>query len=172
MHPRSDLIPTDYDRKYPAHLGRLIANLSALDFNLRVALYHMDTPRELRRKRGWLISEMKVGEEIEKSWMTDDCYLSDLILTYNERQAADGLPLIDAGIRDLRNAMAHGIIIAGSNASPAATCVKFARPKKGSLVTTVEAKYQMSFEWIAEQTRRVLVAAEAVNKRLHELANN
>jgi hypothetical protein len=146
----------------------LLANLSALDLNLRVALYHMDTPRELRRKRGWLIAEMKLGEEIEKSWMTDDCYLSDLILAYNERQALAGLTQIDTGIRDLRNAMAHGIIMAGSKTSPAATCIKFARPKKGSSVTTVEAKYEMTFEWIGEQTRRVLTATAAVNKRLHE----
>jgi hypothetical protein len=169
MQPPFDLIPTDYDRKYPAHLGRLIANLSSLDFNLRVALYHMDTPRELRRKRGWLIAEMKVGEEIEKSWITDDCYLSELIVAYNKRQAAAGLPQIDADIKDLRKAIAHGIIIAGSQVSPAATCIKFARPKKGSSVTTVEAKYEMTFEWIGEQTRRVLTAGEAVNSRLHEL---
>jgi hypothetical protein len=34
-----------------------------------------------------MIAELNVGEEIEKSWMTDGCYLSDLVLAYNTRQA-------------------------------------------------------------------------------------
>jgi hypothetical protein len=69
MQPPLDLTPTDFDREYPSHLGRLIANLSTLEFNLRVVLYLMDTPHDKRRKRGWLIKDMSVGEEIETSWL-------------------------------------------------------------------------------------------------------
>lgn len=115
---------------------------------------------------------MSVGEEIEKSWISDDSCLTDLIAAYNKRQAAAGLVQIDEDIPDLRNAMAHGIIIAGDQSSPAATCIKFARPENRSSVTTVEAKFVMTFEWIAEQTRRLYITGVAVNSRLRELVDS
>lgn len=160
------LTVTPYDRDYPAVLGRLIANLATLEFSLRVVLYLMDTARDMRRSSDWRFANLSVGDRMEESWLSQWCYLPELIGNYNQRQASLGLDPIDTGITDIRNAMAHGVITAEGNAKPL-SCVKFGRPKGGSV--TVEGKFALSFDWIGEQTDRVYRAGLSVNQRIQEL---
>ena len=164
--PPTDLPATPYDVDYPARLGRLIANVSMLEFTLRVALYLMDTPRAARRSGDWRIAALSVGDEVEESWLTSWSSLTDLIAAYNDHQAKLGLEPIDAGIADLRNALAHGCIT-GATATDPYALVRFDRPKGGTV--RVLEKYVMTFAWIGEQTRRTFDATSAVVQRVEEL---
>lgn len=162
----ADLTVTQYDREYPARIGRLFANLGVLEFSLRVALYLMDTPQLQRRPNTWRIASLAVGDHIEESWLTSWSYLTGLIQAYNERQDAVGLRQIDGKIADLRNAMAHGTITAGDDREPY-SLIKFSPVTDGAAL--VVAKYVLTYEWIGEQTDRVYNASLQVNQRIQEL---
>jgi hypothetical protein len=161
-----ELPATPYDLQYPALIGRLFGNLSMLEISLRVALYLMDTPEAERFSVGWKVASLSVGDELQDCWITSWSYLSDLVAAYNERHAKLGLEQVDAGIVDLRNALAHGCISAETPAAPY-TLIKFDRPRGG--VARVAEKHVMTFEWIGEQTRRTAAASRAVARRIHEI---
>jgi hypothetical protein len=161
-----DLPIRPYDREYPGKLGKLIANLSTLEFGLRVALYCMDTPREKRRPNDWRLASLNVGDQVEDCWLSSWSYLTGLVGAFNERQTRLGLKTIDSGIADLRNAMAHGVITS-VDALDTPVCVKFGRGKDG--IVRVEEKYVLTFEWIGEQTNRVYEAGRFVVGRVQEL---
>ena len=157
---------TAFELGYPERLGRLIADLATLEICLRVVLYLLDTPRPNRRSSDWRLADLAVGDEIEDCWLTSWSSLSQLVAAYNERETKAGLEPMDAGIPDLRNALAHGCI---STPQPDGlqTLVKFGKATAGKV--RVEVKHVMTFEWLAEQTRRTCDATLIVNRRLQEL---
>ena len=166
MNANADIVANDHDYTY--RLGRLHAILGSLELQLRIALYFMTTPRAERLPpETFRIAELTVGTQLPESWLTKFAYLSTLVAKYNERQAADGLATIDAGILDLRNELAHGLISAAGPKDPWYTLVRLGPPQNG--VVTVLAQWEMMPDWINDQTRRVNDAVMSVNVRLKEL---
>jgi hypothetical protein len=148
-----------YDAPYGAGLGELAANLVTLEFALRVALYLYETPRAQRRLPSFKIANLD-------SWVSSWSSLSDAIEVYNEIQAVAGQPQIDAGIIDLRNAIAHGRITGGSSADP--MTVTRSDLASRELVRASE-KHVMTLDWIRAQTDRVSSAIRAVHERMSQL---
>ena len=119
------------DRDYTYRLGALHASLGSLELQLRIALYLMTTPRAERLPVGrFRIAELTVGTELPESWLTKFAYLSTFIAEYNQQQTAGGLPTIDAGILDLRNELAHGLISAARPRDPSYTLEPISKPCK------------------------------------------
>jgi hypothetical protein len=134
------------DAEYGARLGELYANLVSLEFSLHVTLYLYETPRAQRRLPSFKYPNLE-------SWLSSSSSLNDAIEAYNKMQAAEGRPQIDAGIIDLRNAVAHGRISGGSSSDDP---------------MTVE-KHVMTLDKVRAQSDRARSTLRAVCERMSEL---
>jgi hypothetical protein len=147
-------------------IGKLVSNLVSLETGLRVAIYLSETPAAERVPNSFRIAELTltVGQVLEENalWSWDS--LSDLISKYNELNPDAA---IDETIQDLRNALAHGRILA-ANPTSEMRLLRFSKPRNRKV--TVEMVQSITLEWLDVQIKRTMEANLIVNKRLHELA--
>lgn len=156
-----------YLNRYALALGKLVGNLSSLEFTVRVALYYLETPAD-QRAPTFRLADVAVGDTVPETSVTRWAYLSGLVAEFNRYHCDDRPELVlDEGIVDLRNAFAHGLISVEDLASPL-ILVKFGSANGGRV--PVVAKYTLTEEWMADQIRRVHHAIEAAQRRLDELA--
>jgi hypothetical protein len=155
-----------YDLGYAELLGRLVANLTVLEIALRIALYLQETPLDKQLPDSFRMANLNVGDEMDESWLCNWAPLSAALNAYNKLQVANGKLPIDDGIIDLRNALAHGRIIAEAQGAPMAL-IRFERAQAGKVRVTE--KHVMSLEWLRAQSARVYAAAASVHNRMWEL---
>lgn len=155
-----------YDAEYGNHLGRLVANLVALEMNLRIALYLQETPRDKWAPKTFRLANVNVGGELEESWLCRWAYLSEAVKAFNALQLSGDRPQIDSEIVDLRNAPAHGSILGEDSGKPMAL-IRFSRATQGKC--RVAEKHVMTIEWLKSQTQQVFEAVRIVHDRLWEI---
>jgi hypothetical protein len=128
-------------------LGKILGNLQTLEFSLRVSL-HRKEPKPSRD-----LLALKVGDVVDANYLTDYSSLIDLIEDYNNK-IANNNPIfsINCGIVDLRDALAHGRILAPE--SGFLQIVKFSKKDKNSKVEVVFAE-QITPGWLKSQIKKV-----------------
>jgi hypothetical protein len=145
-----------------------MGSLSSLEVVLRIAVYTMETPAAERFPREWRMTSLTEGDRLPKSWLTDWRGLGAVIDAYNEHECGrGGQALVDVGIKDLRDAFAHGRILAETLDSPL-VLVRFSDIVDG--FATVIGRQELTLEWIRDQTRRVNNALSRAHARRQQLA--
>jgi len=147
---------------YAYHLGTLIGNLHSLEVALRVAL-----------SKGQFTVDLGVseGQQVDQSAINEWAYLSDLVRRYNAQVSqthphyvlTKGLAIID-----LRNALAHGIVLAKAP-QPPLRLLKFGKVGGSKDKVVVEFSAEMTDQWLQDQRRMVWNAVEIVGRYLQEL---
>ncbi len=96
--------------EYASLIGKVVANLQALEFLLRAFLYAKGDPPHSAFPPGKAVDDLKVGDWAPENAMT--CYdsLGDLIDRYNK--IAPAARRVDPTIVELRDALAHGRVSA------------------------------------------------------------
>lgn len=153
--------------------ARLVNNLVSLETMLRIALYLMDTPREQRLPpESFSLARLKPGDVLRESWLTSWHKLSELIDAYNSKQRASGGSVVDPDIVNLRDAIAHGRLIAEGWTTPL-TLVRFCKPGKPGTPAagqvTVEKSDLLDLAWFSEQIARIGQAGTSVAARIQQL---
>ena len=137
---------------HPTQLGQLLANFQSLEFVLRAFLQGLATARPLGIPYGIDIYIYPVGSEVPESELTSYDSLGKLIEKFNDEMNIRGLPNIDPGIVEIRDALAHGRI---SSAFPNdyLRLIKFDKPIDGKV--RVAFNELMTDTWFATQKKRV-----------------
>jgi len=148
-----------YLAEYAATLGRLVANQSSLELLLRAVLDAHLTAAGQRLPAGLPLAKLEVGMSLPENWLTSWHSLGELIGEYNRHYPQSPIPM---DIRDVRNAFAHGRILA-EVADGELRLLRFSKPKQGRI--TVEENQLLSIGWLKDQVRKVATAMRA----LHEL---
>ena len=158
---------SNHDAVLTDGIGRLMANMWALEFAIRVTLYTMETPAAERRPPSWRFAALAVGDQLPDDRITSWDSLGQLIAAYNDREASRGPDaLVPTGIVDLRDALAHGRVLSDTPDGPK-VLVRFARPMAG--VVAVTEKHTLSPAWLNEQLALVYREVVKVYTRLHEI---
>lgn len=147
--------------EHATHLGGLLANLQSLEYALRVFLQGQVDARPLGIPHGTDIHTYPVGTELPESELTSYDSLDKLITKFNLKMKERGLPLIDATIVALRDALAHGRITS-LVAPEQLRLIKFGRPKNSKV--RVDFNEAMSDDWFSEQKKRTDEALQYVAK--------
>jgi len=147
---------------YAYHLGTLLGNLHSLEVALRVAL----------SEGKWRLNpDVAVGQEVELDAVNQWAYLSTLVQRYNERVKPMNLEwMLVRGeeIVRLRNALAHGIVLAKSP-QPPLRLMKFGRASSSKNKAVVEFSAEMTDAWLTEQRRMIWDALKTVGSYLKHL---
>jgi hypothetical protein len=133
--------------RYPLLLGKLLANITSLEFAIRAVLYHQMVRPDQRVPVATRFTSLKEGEEIEESPLTSWDSLGQLIAEYNRLNPASAIP---ADLKDVRDAFAHGRILADNPTMPL-TLVRFSRPVAGKV--RVEKVETLTEEWLGRQIK-------------------
>src|SRR6266496_3651952 len=151
--------------EYSATVGKILANLQALELLLRRFLYEkQDAPHAPLQTP---LNVVKVGDYVPENAATDWSRLGDLIKRYNKRVAWTRKDLVvDPGIVAVRDALAHGRVWLPNwdvDADAPPILLRFRKPKDGKVA--VESLEVMSGAWLeatiastSAQTEKVAVA--------------
>ena len=150
-----------YIDRYPCALGRLVGNLSSLEWVLRNVLYVVGLP-DSAFPEGVSLRTAKPGERLPLNALTSWDTLEKLIKAFNQISATP----IDSELKILRDAFAHGRLL-GADEWDQFALMKFFPPDSNGVV--VEARYDLTLEWMNEQIMRVGEAIDIAKARLREL---
>ncbi len=93
----------------PLTIGKIIINLQALEFSLRLFLYESVGPQDATLK----IDQLTLNDWVSENPITDYDSLGDLITKVNDRLNVLGIQEhIDDSLVDIRDALAHGRVSA------------------------------------------------------------
>lgn len=147
---------------YAYHLGTLVGNLHSLEVALHVAL----------SKGNWVLSpDLSTGQEVGHDAVNQWAYLPNLVQRYNEAVEPLNPEWVLARGEDivqLRNALAHGIVIARSP-QPPLRLIKFGKVSRSKDKALVEFSAEMTNEWLIEQRRLIWDAIRTVAEYLKHL---
>jgi hypothetical protein len=136
-------------QEYAALIGRVVANLQALEFLLGVFLYNKADPPHNPLPTGKSLCSLSVGDVVGENALTDFSPLGKLIDRYN-RSIGASCPnlLVDRSIVELRDALAHGRLLKEA-ANEDLILVKFGNPSSGS--TRVAYSHKLTRDWLKAQ---------------------
>jgi len=144
-------------------IGRLVWNLWSLEWMLRNVLYVLKRPPHTELSRPEVLFAANIGDRLPENALTSYASLGLLIDAYNETAKNP----VDRSLVTLRDTIAHGRVLAKDYESPQFALVKFTRPY-GSRVD-VETRYELTFDWMNGQIKRVGEAIDLVKMRYREL---
>jgi hypothetical protein len=144
-------------------LGKLWANFHALELGIRFFLGTRPGARDFHETPGVNVLDLPAGTDLPESDLTSFTYFSDLVAEFNRLASVDGTSQIDSLAVDIRNALAHGSVLAKQQTFPV-RLLRFSRPKNGRVTLTMNV--EMSEEWFDEQHRLVSDSIRVVSDRL------
>jgi len=137
-------------------MAKVTANLQALEFVLRLFLYESVGPKDpdLRFER------LSAGDVVLETPLTNYDSLGEVIKKVNRRLEAIGRPeRIDKSLVDVRDAFAHGRILADRPEGPF-RLVKFCRPSAGTV--KVAESVDLTPDWLDLQWQRTCAEVRKV----------
>jgi len=144
--------------EFPTAIGKILVNLQAIEFSLRLFLYESVGPQHATLN----LDQLAVGYWLPENPITNYDSLSDLVCKVNERLEALGVPeRIDYSLVDFRDALAHGRISALQPKSPF-KLMKFSRAKQGKVKVTTA--IDLTPQWLTEQTKRTFAEVQKVGR--------
>ncbi len=147
-------------RSEPIHVsvGKIVLNLEALEFLLRLFLYESVGPKD----PVFRFEKLSVGDSVPETPLTSYDPLGDLMRKVNARLEQLGSPYrVDEALLAVRDAFAHGRAV-GLDPQGPYRLVKFSPPKSGFV--RVEAATELSPAWLHEQARRTTEQIVALRK--------
>jgi hypothetical protein len=135
--------------QYATLIGKIVANLQALEFTLRAYLYNQAHPPPVPHHKN--LFSVKLGENVPANEMTDYSTLGQLIDRYN-RINPDPKQKVDRSLVDIRDAFAHGRVFAPFP-EPTFTLLKFGPVKNEE--TTVTYLQELTEDWLDQQVKRI-----------------
>jgi hypothetical protein len=144
-------------------LGRIVWNLWSREWMLRNVLYRLKREPHTNLPRPQALFAAKTGDRLPENALTSYDSLGQLIDAYN----ATAPKPVDRSLVTLRDTLAHGRVLAQDDSSQNFALVKFTRPEGNSV--GVETRYELTFDWMNEQIKRVREASDLVTARYHEL---
>jgi len=132
-----------------ASLGKIMGNLHSLEFVMRLFLHEAQRAPGIQTASGF---EETVGQWVPENSITNYDTLGQVIAKINsELQARGSTDRIEESMIELRDALAHGRILANWPPGPF-RLVKFSKPRDAKV--QVVFSVTMTPEWLAEQVRR------------------
>jgi hypothetical protein len=147
---------------FPCALGRLMGNFWSLEWMLRNVLYRLGHPPYAAMAPRPLF-EAKVGDQFPVNAMTSYASLRQLIASYNETASTP----VDPSFVTLRDTLAHGRVLCADDSWVNLSLMKFSRPDGDNV--TVETRYDLTLEWMNNQTARLAIALDLVTARYRDL---
>lgn len=158
----------DYLTDYAAALGRLMANLASLERSLRSVLYAIGHPPHTALPTGMFLWTMRPADQVPLNALTSWATLGELIAAFNASHQTHNPPLsVDPALKTLRDAFAHGRLVAADETSTHLVLMRFRQPTGTSVV--VEDRYELTIDWMNTQIIRSREAIDIVTGRLREL---
>lgn len=147
---------TDPADIYAYYLGTLVGNLHSLEVLLRIVL----------SGGKWTLNlDARPGDKVDLSAINEWASLSELVQRYNAtvgRTHPQHLLTEGARIVKLRNALAHGMVVARSP-QPPLRLIKFGKVKGSRDKATVEFAAEMTDDWLREERSLIREAIETVS---------
>jgi hypothetical protein len=136
----------------PDKTGWIIVNLQALEFALRLFLHELNRIHNTANEPQFDFMNLSIGEWIPENYITNYDTLNQLIQKVNFELNSRGLSeRIDDQLVELRDALAHGRVIACNPKGPY-RILKFSKPKNGKVKVTV--LVEVTPDWLSQQIRR------------------
>ena len=132
-------------------LGKLVTNLQSLETWVRVALWRASPNRDLDTRLDF--DEMPVGTVLPSNELVDYADLRTLLRKFNAQMRAQNKSEIDLSLVDLRDALAHGRVMATDGGFPL-RLYKFSKPDQSGEVSV---------------TFNTCLTSTWFNRQLHEL---
>jgi len=145
------------------HLGGLLGNFQSLEFILRVYLQQLPSARPSGIPYAVSIYTFPVGSVLPENEITSYDSLGILIDKFNKEMTKKQQPLIDKGIVEVRDAIAHGRISAEIHEFEL-RLIKFTKPQNGKV--TVLFNEIMTADWFKNNKKRVNDAILLVHKNI------
>jgi hypothetical protein len=130
--------------EYSENVGKILANLQALEFAIRLYLYaKKDPPWAALHKP---LNELQIGEPVAENAMTDWSSLAQLIDRYNAHTSKSNADLrVDPSVIEVRDVLAHSRVwLPDTDGIP--LLLKFEKPASG--ITKVSFMQFSSSEWL------------------------
>jgi hypothetical protein len=138
------------DEKHVLGVGQIVTNLQALEFLLRLFLSKLESGGD-RSKEGPNPLGFKVGDRVPVNALTNYDSLAEVVRKYNDR-VGDSAFRVDPSVVDLRDAFAHGRVLARQPRRPL-HLIKLARPEGDAV--TVTTHLVLTDDWIASTRARL-----------------
>jgi hypothetical protein len=133
-------------------IGKVVTNLQALEFSLRLFLDETQGYPNAKREITINLTGLTVGEWVPENYFTNYDTLNQLIRKVNAELQSRGLSeQIDESIVELRDALAHGRVLANHPDGPF-RILKFSKPMNGK--TRVTVSVEMTSDWLSQQVKR------------------
>ena len=146
----------------PSNIGKIIVNLQSLEFALRLFLDETQSHPGAAKDVTIDYMNLTVGEWVPENHLTNYDTLNQLIKKVNSELQSRGLSeRIDESIVELRDAIAHGRVLANQPDGPY-HILKFSIPKNGKTKVTVS--IEMTQDWFDHQIKRTLNELKKVVK--------
>lgn len=142
-----------------ASVGKIVTNLLSLEFALRVLLYKLQRASGIPMGEPLEFWNRSVGEWVPETPLTNYDTLAQVMKKANSELQARGLSnRVDESLVKLRDALAHGRVLAKDQGGPF-RIFKFSEPRgpRVKVVVSVE----MTPDWLDQQVKRT--AAEVRN---------
>lgn len=148
--------------------GRILLNLKALEFALRVFL--LDPVEAHSATCSLDIEKLDFGDWVPEDALTNYDSLGALVCKVNERLKVEGVPdRIDESLVDLRDALAHGRLYSDRPKGGPFQLLKFSRAEKGQVQVTTA--ILVTPQWLTEQVKRTKSEVEKVVQVARRLGN-
>ena len=142
----------------PTAIGKILINLWALEFSLRLFLYESVGPQNATLN----LHQLAVGDWVPENPITNYDTLGDLVCKVNERLEVLGVhERVDHSLVDLRDALAHGRTSALQPDGPF-KLLKFSSAKQGKVQVTTAIDFTP--QWLTEQIKRTLAEVQKVKR--------
>ena len=141
--------------EHARNIGGLLSNLQTIEFQIRAHLAWARLPEATGMPQGHKLADFHIGNEYVAGAFTSYDALPALVGKFNEIAVKGGHKLLDLGIIELRDALAHGRCAAdpGDNHF---RLIKFSKAKAGRVTVVYNAI--MDSAWYDRQ-RRMLTDA-------------
>ena len=140
-------------------LGKIVSNFHSLETLLRLALFKQSPSQDLAAHFDF--DTVQVGTKLSTNEFTDYSDLRTLIVCFNRNQRNSGRREVDVSLVELRDAIAHGRILAKESRYPI-RLFKFSKPDRYTGQVTVAFNEVLSRQWFTTQLVRTHAAIQFV----------
>jgi NADH/NAD ratio-sensing transcriptional regulator Rex len=151
MHPSNDT---------PQGIGKVLSNLQALEFALRLFLYELQKTDSNQQTQSFDLQSLSVGEWVPETPLTNYDTLGQLINKVNaELQNRGSSDQVDLSVVELRDAIAHGRVLSLRQEGPF-SILKFSKPLNGKVQVAVAV--EMTPGWFKQQIKHTRAEVDKV----------
>ena len=148
-------------------IGKVITNLQALEFALRLFLYELQKTDSNQQNQSFDLQSLSVGDWVLETPITNYDTLAQVIKKVNAELRDRGFSdLVDPSVVKLRDAIAHGRIASLRLNGPFSIC-KFSKPLNGKV--KVSFAVEMTKNWFEQQIVHTFGEMKKVIKSARDL---